>query len=99
MNKLLENSSKRFSARIRLPSPFPQMGKERSAGLKFICSDIWKPYPKAIAKKAGQSIHVLDRYHIMAKMNKTIDEVRAAEAKQLKQKGQRPILKRRGGAC
>jgi transposase len=29
----------------------------------------------------------------MAKMNKAIDEVRAAEAKQLKQKGQQPILK------
>ena len=34
-----------------------------------------------IARKAGQAVHVLDRYHIMAKMNKAIDEVRAAEAK------------------
>jgi len=72
---------------------FRMLGKERSAELKFICSDMWKPYLKVIAKKARQAIHVLDRYHIMAKMNKAIDEVRAAEAKQLKQKGQQPILK------
>jgi transposase len=72
---------------------FRMLGKERSAELKFICSDMWKPYLKVIARKAGQAIHVLDRYHIMAKMNKAIDEVRAAEAKQLKQKGQQPILK------
>ena len=30
----------------------------------------------------GQAIHVLDRFHIMAKMNKVIDEVRAQEAKE-----------------
>lgn len=72
---------------------FRMLGKKRSAELRFICSDMWKPYLKVIAKKAGQAIHVLDRYHIMAKMNKAIDEVRAAEAKQLKQKGQQPILK------
>jgi hypothetical protein len=26
-------------------------------------------------------VHVLDRYHIMAKMNKAIDDVRAAETR------------------
>ena len=62
---------------------FRMLGKERSARLRFVCSDMWKPYLKVIAKKAGQAIHVLDRFHIMAKMNKAIDEVRAAEAKRL----------------
>ena len=33
--------------------------------LRFICSDMWKPYLKVIAKKAGQAVHVLDRFHIM----------------------------------
>ncbi|MHB8878768.1 MAG: transposase, partial [Myxococcaceae bacterium] len=37
--------------------------------------------PSAEAKKASQAVHVLDRFHIMAKMNKAIDEVRAQEAK------------------
>jgi len=45
------------------------------------------------AKKVGQALHVLDRFHITAKMNKSIDEVRAAEAKQLKADGYEHILK------
>ena len=76
-----------------LLSFFRMLGKTRSAALKFVCSDMWQPYLKVIAKKAGQAVHVLDRFHIMAKMNKAIDEVRAAEAKRLKQDGYEHILK------
>lgn len=72
---------------------FRMLGKERSAAIKYVCSDMWGPYLKVIAKKASKAIHVLDRYHIMAKMNKAIDEVRADEAKRLKQKGKSPVLK------
>ena len=72
---------------------FRMLGKERSAVLRFVCSDMWKPYLKVIAKKAGQAVHVLDRFHVMAKMNKAIDEVRAAEAKRLKRDGYEPVLK------
>jgi transposase len=72
---------------------FRMLGRERSRAIKFVCSDMWKPYLKVIAKKAGQAIHVLDRYHIMATMNKAIDEVRAEEARRLKQQGQQPVLK------
>jgi transposase len=62
---------------------FRFLGKERSAQLEFVCSDMWKAYLKVIAKKAPQAVHVLDRFHIMQRMNKAIDEVRAAEVKQL----------------
>jgi len=72
---------------------FRVLGKDRAARLRFVCSDMWKPYLKVIAKKAPQAIHVLDRFHIMAKMNKAIDEVRAAEAKRLKADGYEPVLK------
>jgi len=72
---------------------FRMLGKERSASLRFVCSDMWKPYLKVIAKKAGQALHVLDRFHIMARMNKAIDEVRAAEAKRLERDGYEPVLK------
>lgn len=47
-----------------------------------------------IAKKAGQALHVLDRFHIMAHLSKAIDEVRAAEVKDLKAKGCQPVLTR-----
>jgi transposase len=76
-----------------LLSFFRMLGKTRSATLKFVCSDMWRPYLKVIAKKASQAVHVLDRFHIMVKMNKAIDEVRAAEAKRLKQDGYEHVLK------
>ena len=46
---------------------FRWFGKERSQGLKFVCSDMWKPYLKVIAKKAGPALHILDRIHIMSR--------------------------------
>lgn len=71
---------------------FRWFGKERSQGLAFVCSDMWKPYLKVIAKKAGQAIHVLDRFHIMAHMSRAIDEVRAQEVRELKAQGEEPVL-------
>ena len=72
---------------------FRWFGPERSSRLKFICSDMWKPYLKVIAKKACGAVHILDRFHIMAHMNKAIDKVRAEEARELKAKGLVPVLK------
>ena len=72
---------------------FRQFGRERSAALRFVCSDMWQPYLKVIAKKARQALNILDRFHIMANMNKGIDEVRRQEVKVLKAKGQGEVLK------
>jgi transposase len=72
---------------------FRQFGRARAAALQFVCSDMWRPYLKVVAKKAAQAVHVLDRFHIMAKMNKAIDEVRAKEARELKAKGMGQVLK------
>ena len=72
---------------------FRWFGPERSAELRFICSDMWRPYLTVIAKKASGAIHVLDRFHIMAKMSKALDEVRAQESKALAAKGYEPVLK------
>jgi len=66
---------------------------ERAMGLRYVCSDMWKPYLKVIAKRASSAIHVLDRFHIMAHFSKAIDEVRADEARKLKQAGREPVLK------
>ncbi len=72
---------------------FNWLGKKRSAQLQFICSDMWKPYLKVIARKAGHAIHVLDRFHICTHLSKAIDEVRATEAGELKAQGFHPHLK------
>lgn len=73
---------------------FRWFGKPRSQALQFVCSDLWQPYLKVVAKKAGQALHVLDRFHIRMHFSKAIDEIRAQEAKQLKQNGYEPILTR-----
>jgi len=54
---------------------------------------MWQAYLKVIAKKAPQAIHILDRFHVMQKMSKAIDKVRAAEVKQLKADGYQEVLK------
>lgn len=72
---------------------FREFGRERARALRFVCSDMWQPYLKVIAKKAKQALHILDRFHIMANMNKEIDEVRRQEVKDLKAKGQGEVLK------
>jgi len=71
---------------------FHWFGKQRSQELRYVCSDMWKPYLKVIAKKADKALNILDRFHIMAHLNKAIDEVRAGEARELKEKGYEPIL-------
>ena len=73
---------------------FRFLGKDRTKKLKFVCSDMWQAYLKVIAKKAPKAIHVLDRFHVMQKMSKAIDKVRAGEVKQLKADGYEPILTR-----
>ena len=66
---------------------FCWLGKERSGLIKYVCSDMWKPYLKVIKKKAVNAINILDRFHIMQKINKAIDEVRAEEHRQLQKDG------------
>lgn len=73
---------------------FHEFGKERSAGLKYVCSDMWAPYLKVIAKKAPQALNILDRFHIMRKFNEAIDEIRRGEANQFKANKQVNVLEK-----
>lgn len=73
---------------------FHQFGTERSHKLKHICSDMWRAYIKVIEKKAPQAIHILDRFHIVANLNKAINEVRAGEHRKMIADGLEPILKK-----
>jgi transposase len=71
---------------------FEWFGPEHSQTLRFLCSDLWKPYLQVIAQKAAQALHVLDRFHVVAHLSKAIDQIRAQEAKDLKAKGCEPVL-------
>ena len=89
--RLLHISGERTAESLR--GFFGMLGEAGSAALKYVCSDMWQPYLAVIAERASQAVHVLDRYHVMARMNKAIDEVRAGEARQLKADGHEPVLK------
>ena len=52
---------------------------------------MWQPYLKVIAAKAGQALHVLDRFHITMHLNQAVDQVRRAESGRLRG---RPLAKR-----
>lgn len=71
---------------------FDMFGETRSARLEYICSDMWKAYLNVIAARASQAIHILDRFHIVSHLNKAIDQVRAAEARQMREDGYDPLL-------
>ena len=55
---------------------------------------MWKPYLDVIREHCAQALHILDRFHIVAKMNKALDEVRAGEARQMAYDGDEPLLKK-----
>jgi len=67
-------------------------GVDARASIRYVCTDMWQPYLKVIAKKLPSALHILDRFHIVANANKAVDEIRAAEAKQLKAEGYEPVL-------
>jgi transposase len=71
---------------------FRWFGPQRTAALRFVCSDMWPPYLRVVAKKASLALHVLDRFHIMAHLSKAIDDVRAHEARTLRARGRAPVL-------
>jgi hypothetical protein len=55
-------------------------------GLRFVCSDMWKPYLQVFAAQAGQALHILNRFHITGHLNQAVDEVRRAESTRLRAK-------------
>src|ERR1700681_1593285 len=72
---------------------FAMIGLELSRQIEFVCSDMWKPYLRVIREKCSQALHILDRFHIVAKMNAALDDVRAAESRKMAQEGHEPLLK------
>ena len=73
---------------------FALLERERSSGIEFVCSDMWKPYLRVIRERCSQALHILDRFHIVAKMNDALNEVRAQEARRMKREGYEPVLKK-----
>jgi transposase len=73
---------------------FTLIGDEVASKIVFVCSDMWQPYLKVIREKCSQALHILDRFHIVAKMNLALDEVRSQEAGRMRREGLDPVLKK-----
>jgi len=53
---------------------------------------MWEPYPKLIRENCSEGLPILERYHIVANMNKALDNVRAEETSRMKREGRAPVL-------
>src|SRR5665811_2280742 len=79
----------RRRSRATLRLGLKALGPEVVKGLRFVCSDMWKPYLQVIAAQAGQALHVLDRFHITSHLNQAVDQVRRAESTRLRAKSKK----------
>ena len=80
--RLLWVGRKRTQATLR--RGLAALGPEVVGVLRFVCSDMWRPYLNVIAAQAGQALHVLDRFHITMHLNQAVDQVRRAESARLR---------------
>jgi hypothetical protein len=55
---------------------------------------MWAPYLRVVKEKCSEALHILDRFHIVAKMNKALDEVRAEETRRMKREWRDSVLKK-----
>jgi transposase len=84
--RLLWVGKRRSAATLR--RGLKALGKDVVGGLRFVCSDMWKPYLKVLAERASQALHVLDRFHITSHLNGAVDQVRRAESRRLRTRNQ-----------
>ncbi len=81
--RLLWVGSKRTQATLR--RGLAALGPEVVKSLRFVCSDMWRPYLMVVAAMAGHALHVLDRFHITMRLNQAVDQVRRRESGRLRE--------------
>jgi transposase len=89
--RLLWVGKRRWQATLR--RGLKALGAEVVEGLRFVCSDMWKPYLQVIAAQAGHALHVLDRFHLTMHLNQAVDQVRRGETRRLQEAGKKQRLK------
>jgi transposase len=73
---------------------FHRLGAARCAQVRFICSDLWPAYLKAIAERLPAALHILDRFHIRQNLSAALDQIRRLETAALARAGLAPGLKK-----
>jgi transposase len=94
----IDNNCKRLIAVIKdrkttsLEGFFKTMGTSWCTNIKVACSDMWRPYLKVIAEKLPNALNILDRFHIVKKLNEAVNKVRVEEVKSLKAENYEPVM-------
>ena len=60
------------------------LGRDVVAGIRVFISDMWRPYLAVARKQLSEAVHVLDRFHLTALLNKAVDQVRRSEGQSLR---------------
>ena len=59
--------------------------------LLLLDADMWRACINVVARWAPQAVHVLDRFHIVSRLNDAVDRVRRDERRDLARAGFEPI--------
>lgn len=63
---------------------YNEIGSQLSHSVTAICCDMWQPYIDSLTAYFPNVVLVFDKFHIVAHLNKAVDEVRREEARELK---------------
>lgn len=71
------------------------LSQSQLSAIKFVGTDMWRPYLKVIREILPQALNIPDRFHIAKKLNEAVEEVRKQETKELATRGYEPVLKKK----
>ena len=83
--RLLWVGKRRSQATLR--KGLKALGPQVVKGLRYACTDMWKPYLQVLKSEVGHALNILDRFHIAKHLNDAVDQVRRAETTRLRGKG------------
>jgi len=67
--------------KLRCGGGLKALGPEVVKGLRFVCSDMWKPYFASYCGQGWSGFARADRFHITSHLNQAVDQVRRARAR------------------
>lgn len=63
---------------------FSALGKQKSARIRLVAMDMWKPFRNSVANNVPEAKIVFDKFHILRHLSDALDEVRRREYQRLK---------------
>lgn len=72
------------NSRETLKRFFDEFGEQLKTKVKGICCDMWQPYISMLKECYPDAVLVFDRFHIVQRLLKAVDDVRREEVRELK---------------